>query len=50
MLRFLRRQTVRWLLLFGVTELLLLAASLHLAMYLRYFRNVDELIEFSHHL
>ena len=50
MLRFLRRQTVRWLLLFGVAELLLLAASLHLAMYLRYFRNADELTEFSHHL
>jgi hypothetical protein len=50
MLRFLRRQTVRWLLLFGIAEWLLLAASLHMAMYLRYFRNTDELIGFSHHL
>jgi sugar transferase (PEP-CTERM system associated) len=50
MLRFLRRQTVRWLLLFGVAELLLLAGSLQLAMYLRYFRNVDERIGFSHQL
>ncbi|HUA80346.1 MAG TPA: TIGR03013 family XrtA/PEP-CTERM system glycosyltransferase [Dyella sp.] len=50
MLRFLRRQTVRWLLLFGMTELLLLASSLYLAMHLRYFRNADELIDFSHHL
>ncbi|MBE1161955.1 TIGR03013 family XrtA/PEP-CTERM system glycosyltransferase [Dyella acidiphila] len=50
MLRFLRRQTVRWLVLFGATELLLLASSLHVAMHLRYFRNADELVDFSHHL
>ncbi|GGA40559.1 TIGR03013 family XrtA/PEP-CTERM system glycosyltransferase [Dyella nitratireducens] len=50
MLRFLRRQTVRWLLLFGMAELLLLASSLYLAMQLRYFRNADELVDFSHHL
>ena len=50
MLRFLRRQTVRWLLLFGVIELLLLASSLHLAMRLRYLRNADELMDVSHHL
>lgn len=50
MLRFLRRQTVRWLLLFGMAEMLLLASSLYLAMHLRYIRNADELIDFSHHL
>jgi sugar transferase (PEP-CTERM system associated) len=50
MLRFLRRQTVRWLLLFGITELLLLASSLYLAMHLRYFRNADDLVDVSHHL
>lgn len=50
MLRFLRRQTVRWLMLFGIAELLLLASSLHLAMHLRYLRNTDELVDVSHHL
>jgi sugar transferase (PEP-CTERM system associated) len=50
MLRFLRRQAVRWLLLLGFCELLLLAASLSLAMYLRYFNAPDELAEFSRHL
>ncbi|WP_233842618.1 TIGR03013 family XrtA/PEP-CTERM system glycosyltransferase [Dyella sp. 2HG41-7] len=50
MLRFLRRQTVRWLLLFGLTELLLLSSSLYIAMHLRYLRNADELIDVSHHL
>lgn len=50
MLRFLRRQTVRWLMLFGMAELLLLACSLHLAMHLRYLRNADELVDVSHHL
>jgi sugar transferase (PEP-CTERM system associated) len=50
MLRFLRRQSVRWLMLLGFCELLLLAASLCLATYLRYFRNADELAEFSVHL
>jgi sugar transferase (PEP-CTERM system associated) len=50
MLRFMRRQTLRWLLLFGVIELLLLASSLNLAMRLRYLRNVDELVDVSHHL
>ena len=50
MLRFLRRQAVRWLLLLGFCESLLLAASLSLAMYLRYFNAPDELAEFSRHL
>jgi sugar transferase (PEP-CTERM system associated) len=50
MLRFLRRQAVRWLLLLGFCESLLLAASLSLAMYLRYFNAPDELAEFSGHL
>jgi sugar transferase (PEP-CTERM system associated) len=50
MLRFLRRQSVRWLLLLGFCELLLLAASLCLATYVRYFRNADELSEFSVHM
>jgi sugar transferase (PEP-CTERM system associated) len=50
MLRFLRRQAVRWLLLLGFCESLLLAGSLSLAMYLRYFNAPDELAEFSRHL
>ena len=50
MLRFLRRQAVRWLLLLGFCESLLLAISLSLAMYLRYFNAPDELAEFSRHL
>lgn len=50
MLRFLRRQSVRWLMLLGFCELLLLAASLCVATYLRYFRNADELAEFTVHL
>ncbi|WP_266182487.1 TIGR03013 family XrtA/PEP-CTERM system glycosyltransferase [Dyella humicola] len=50
MLRFLRRQSVRWLLLLGLCELLLLALSLSMATYLRYFRSPDELAEFSVHL
>jgi sugar transferase (PEP-CTERM system associated) len=50
MLRFLRRQAVRWLLLLGFCESLLLAGSLSLATYLRYFNAPDELAEFSRHL
>ncbi|SFS17061.1 sugar transferase, PEP-CTERM system associated/exopolysaccharide biosynthesis polyprenyl glycosylphosphotransferase [Dyella sp. OK004] len=50
MLHFLRRQAARWLLLLGGCELLLLAASLNLAMQLRYFRSTDELTEFSAHM
>lgn len=50
MLRFLRRQSVRWLLLLGLCELLLLALSLNMATYLRYFRSPDELAEFSVHM
>ena len=50
MLRFLRQQSVRWLLLMGVCELLLLGASLRLATYLRYFRNPADLAQFSQHM
>jgi sugar transferase (PEP-CTERM system associated) len=50
MLRFLRQQIVRWLLLLGLSEFLLLALSLNLAMYLRYFMSPDELTEFSRYL
>lgn len=50
MLHFLRRQAARWLLLLGGCELLLLAASLNLAMQLRYFRSTEELAEFSAHM
>ncbi|WP_114238545.1 TIGR03013 family XrtA/PEP-CTERM system glycosyltransferase [Dyella sp. C9] len=50
MLRFLRRQSVRWLMLLGLCELLLLAVSLCIATYARYFRNADELAEFTVHL
>jgi sugar transferase (PEP-CTERM system associated) len=50
MLRFLHRQTMRWLLLLGLGELLLLAASLNLAMQLRYFRHPVELDTFSRHM
>ena len=38
MFRFLRRQSLRWLRLLGLCELLLLAVSLCLATYLRYIR------------
>jgi len=50
MFRFLRQQTMHWLLLLGMSELLLLAASLNASMYLRYFRNPDDLAEFSRHM
>jgi len=50
MLRFLRQQIVRWLLLLGLSEFLLLALSLNLAMYLRYFMFPDELAQFSRYL
>ncbi|WP_201313970.1 TIGR03013 family XrtA/PEP-CTERM system glycosyltransferase [Dyella sp. EPa41] len=50
MLRFLRRQSVRWLMLLGLCELLLLAMSLATATYLRYGHNADELAEFTVHL
>ena len=50
MFRFLRQQSVRWLLLMGLCELLLLAGSMQLAMYLRYFRDPAELAQFSHHM
>ncbi|WP_243041003.1 TIGR03013 family XrtA/PEP-CTERM system glycosyltransferase [Dyella sedimenti] len=50
MLRFLRRQSVRWLVLLGLCELMLLAISLCLATYLRYAHHPDELAEFSMHM
>ena len=50
MLRFMRQQAVRWLALMGLCELLLLGASLQIAMYLRYFGHPDQLAEFSHHM
>lgn len=50
MLRFLRRQSMRWLALLGFCELLLLAISLTLATYARYAHNPDELAEFTVHL
>jgi sugar transferase (PEP-CTERM system associated) len=50
MFRFLQRQTVRWLLLFGIAEYLLLAGSLHLAMYLRYVGDPEDRFNVSHHL
>jgi len=50
MLRFLRRQSMRWLLLLGLCELVLLALSLVLATYIRYAGNADELTEFTVHL
>ena len=50
MFRFLHKQAMRWLLLLGLGELLLLAASLNVATYLRYFRHADQLEEFSRHM
>lgn len=50
MFRFLHRKATRWILLLALIELLLLASSLNLAMYLRYFRNPAELAMFSHHM
>ena len=50
MLRFLRRQSVRWLVLLGLCELMLLAMSLVAATYLRYSHNAEELAEFTLHL
>ncbi|WP_238481095.1 TIGR03013 family XrtA/PEP-CTERM system glycosyltransferase [Dyella telluris] len=50
MLRFLRRQSMRWLMLLGFCELVLLALSLTLATYIRYAYNPDQLAEFSAHL
>ena len=47
MLRFFRKQAIRWLLFLGLAELLLLAASLNVATYLRYFRNPEELTQFA---
>jgi sugar transferase (PEP-CTERM system associated) len=50
MFRFLHKQAMRWLLLLGLGEALLLAASLNVATYLRYFRHADQLEEFSRHM
>jgi len=47
MLRFLRQQFVRWLLLLGVSEFLLLAAALNLATYLRFFLSPDDLATYA---
>ncbi|HEY8681828.1 MAG TPA: TIGR03013 family XrtA/PEP-CTERM system glycosyltransferase [Rhodanobacter sp.] len=50
MFRFLHRQANRWILLLAVIEMLLLGASLNLAMYLRYLRQPADLAMFSHHM
>ncbi|TCV97626.1 sugar transferase (PEP-CTERM system associated)/exopolysaccharide biosynthesis polyprenyl glycosylphosphotransferase [Luteibacter rhizovicinus] len=50
MLRILRLRIVRWLLLLALCELLLLAGSLNVAMYLRFFLYPDDLAEFTRHL
>lgn len=50
MFRFLRRQANRWLVLLVAVEFLLLAASLNLAMRLRYFGRPGDLAEVAHHL
>ena len=49
-LRFLRQQAVRWLLLLGMGEALLLALSLNVAMRLRYLGSPAELAEVSDHM
>jgi sugar transferase (PEP-CTERM system associated) len=50
MFRFFHRQANRWLMLLILVELLLLAASLNLAVYLRYFDHPDDLALFFHHM
>lgn len=50
MLHFLRKQAIRWLLFLGMAELLLLAASLNVATYLRYFRDPEGLAQFTVHM
>jgi sugar transferase (PEP-CTERM system associated) len=50
MFGFLRLRISRLILLLGLCEWLLLAASLSMAMHLRYFRDPDELAAFSRHL
>ncbi|HEY1589417.1 MAG TPA: hypothetical protein VGG00_06765 [Rhodanobacter sp.] len=50
MYKFMSKHATRWLLLLGLGELLLLAISLNVAMYLRYFQHEDELAEFSRHM
>jgi sugar transferase (PEP-CTERM system associated) len=50
MLRFLRQQIVRWLLLLGLSELLLLVAAMNVAIYLRFFLFPDDLAEYSRYL
>jgi sugar transferase (PEP-CTERM system associated) len=47
MFRFLRMQIVRWLILLAACEWLLLAGSLNLAMYLRFFFAPDDLAEYT---
>jgi sugar transferase (PEP-CTERM system associated) len=50
MFRFIHRQNIRWLLLLGLAELLLLSASLNAAMFLRYFRQPDEWALYARHM
>jgi sugar transferase (PEP-CTERM system associated) len=50
MFRFLQQRIVRLLLVLGLCEWLLLAASLYLATHLRFFLFPDDLAKFSHHL
>ncbi|OOG50975.1 sugar transferase [Rhodanobacter sp. C01] len=50
MYKFMSKHARRWLLLLGLGELVLLAISMNVAMYLRYFRSADELAEFSRHM
>jgi sugar transferase (PEP-CTERM system associated) len=50
MLRFLRQQQVRWLLLLGLSELLLLVGSLNIATNLRFFFVPEDLAEFARNL
>jgi sugar transferase (PEP-CTERM system associated) len=50
MVRFLRHQTARWLLLLGAGELLLLAGAMRVAVSLRYIEAPDPLAEYSPNL
>ncbi|MEO8459063.1 MAG: TIGR03013 family XrtA/PEP-CTERM system glycosyltransferase [Dokdonella sp.] len=47
MLRFIREQATRWLVLLAVCELLLLTASLWISMHLRFWDDPKSLVEFS---
>ena len=50
MIRFLRQQATRWLLIMGAVELSLLTLAVLLAMRLRYISDAAAYAEFSHHL